>query len=770
MAQYELNLRDYWQIVRKQRRTIALTAVLVAVASLGLSQLLKPTPQYEATASVKYDRSSNFTGLFLEVMTYSYSDDIGSQTEVIKSFPVVESAARKAGLFDPALTSEQIKLRPDLLGMILSLQRRTNTEREGNTNIIRITATADEPDKAALLANSIVSAYQEENSAQRNRQVAEARKFIEQQMQIVEGQLRTAEQSVENFKESNDVVDLGEEVKIQLTEMARVESEHAKTIRTMEEIEDQIGQLGRQGSLSMASASATGSAVSIDPARIFTEEAAAQVFMLNSRLMDLLQERDTLLISYHPTHPQVVEFDQKIQVIREEMLRELTAKRTTFQRRGEQLGERLAAFKRQYASVPEKALQLARMEREVKINNDIYLLLKTKYQEALIKGAESIVEVTPIQPAFKSALPINVPNTLLNVLVGALIGCLLGLLIGFVQESFDTSLGTIEDVESFLGLPVLGVLPQAGPDVMKHATPEMLKHHASSQSMLERVTRALGFRPLWAKRAGSDHGPRGWSPADLALLYAPKSALAESYRSLRTNLLFSALDRPLQVLQLTSVGIGEGKTSVAVNLAISMAQAGKRVLIIDADLRRPAIHQVFGIEKSPGLTELLMGTKSFEQVCRSLPDLMMGRFKVDEIMASPGIDKLNIITSGFMPPNPSECLNSARLQALVTSLKRDYDLIIFDAPPTLPVSDSIIIGRLTDGTLLVYQVGDIPRVALRRAKMLLEQAHTKLTGIVLNNIRAEISMDPYQFQYHYPYFASPESKGEASKLTGAGRG
>ncbi|MEW6325002.1 MAG: CpsD/CapB family tyrosine-protein kinase, partial [Nitrospirota bacterium] len=273
-------------------------------------------------------------------------------------------------------------------------------------------------------------------------------------------------------------------------------------------------------------------------------------------------------------------------------------------------------------------------------------------------------------------------------------------------------------------------------------------------------------------RGRKDHGPRGWSPADLVLLYSPKSSLAESYRSLRTNLLFTALGKPLQVLQLTSVGIGEGKTSVAVNLAVSMAQAGKRVVVIDADLRRPAIHQVFGIDKSPGLTELLMGSKSFEQVCRSLPDLMMGRFKVNEIMAFTGIDKLNIITSGFMPPNPSECLNSARLDELVVELKRQYDLIIFDAPPTLPVSDSIVIGRKTDGTLLVYQVGDIPRVALRRAKLLLEQANIKVLGIVLNNIRAEIAMDAYQFQYHYPYFAAPgsESAGEAAKLAGAGRG
>ena len=765
MAQYELNLRDYWQIVRKQRRTIALTAALVAVASWGLSLLLTPTPMYEATASVKYDRSSNLTGLFLEVMAYTYSDDIGSQAEVIRSYPVVETAARMAGLVPAEATGDEIRQNPAWLATVLDLQRRVKVEREGNTNIIQIRVTAGEPQLAERLADSVVEAYRQENIYQRNRQVTEATDFIRKQMAVIKEQLRSSEGAVESFKRSHDVVELSEEVRVKLSEMARVESEHAQAVRTLEEIDDQMGQLSSQGSLGR------GPTASVDPTRIFTEEAAAQVFMLNSRLMDLLQERDTLLISYYPEHPQVKELDQKVQVVREEMARELSAKRLTFLKREEQLAERLAAFKKDYYSVPEKALQLARMERDVNINNDIYLLLKTKYQEALIKGAEKIIEVTQIQPAFASASPINVPNTLLNVLVGALIGCLLGLIIGFVQESFDTSLGTIEDVESFLGLPVLGVLPQASHDVMKYApSPERVHGAAPAGSLKGWVGGVIRRERRRHQRRRTDRAAPGWSPADLVFLYSPKSALAESYRSLRTNLLFTSLGKPLQVLQLTSVGIGEGKTSVVVNLAVSMAQAGKRVVVIDADLRRPAIHQVFGIEKSPGLTELLLGTKSLEQVCRSLPDLLMGRFTVEEVMAFPGIDRLNIITSGFMPPNPAECLNSARLDELVASLKRDYDLIIFDAPPILPVSDSIVIGRKTDGTLLVYQVGDIPRVALRRAKVLLEQAQIKVLGIVLNNIRAEIAMDSYQFQYHYPYFATaaPESTGEPVKQAGRG--
>jgi polysaccharide biosynthesis transport protein len=757
MAQYELNLRDYWQIVRKQRRTVLLMAVLVALAAFGLSQLLKPPPLYEATASVKFERSSNVAGLFLETVTISYSDNIASQVEVIKSYPVMEAAARQAGLLAPELTSEQVRRDPQLLQVVLGLQRRVEAEREGITNIIRISVTAHQADEAELLANSVVAAYRGKNIEDRNHQVRSAIDFIQAQLAMVEMQLRESEQELEEFKVSEGIVQLDAEAQAALNMLARAEIEYDEITRALKEMDDQIVTLESQGALTDDLVVPKGSSI-----RIFTENAAAQIFTLNSRLMDLQQERDTLLIMYEPGHPQVDELLQKIRVVREEMLRELQAKRSTYQGREQLLASRLIELRGQYQSAPEKALRLARLHREVAINNDIYSLLKTRHQEALIKGAEKIIEVTPIQPAFATSVPINAPHTLINVLAGALIGCLTGLIIGFLRESFDTSLGTIEDVESFLGLPVLGVLPHAGDDVVTHTTETVTHAHMdSAESANGWITRIAGWVG-WTnrsqglrsqrKRAVSEHRQR--SAADLATLYSPKSALAESYRSLRTNLLFTSLGQPFKVVQFTGVGIGEGKTSVVVNLAITIAQAGKRVLVIDADLRRPAIHQIFGIDKSPGLTELLLGNKTFGEVCRSLPDLLLGRFQVEDVMKLPGIDKLNIITSGFLPPNPSECLNSDRFDEIMEELKSEYDMIIFDTPPILPVADSVIIGRKTDATMLVYQVGDIPRLALRRAKLILEQAHVKVIGTVLNNIRAEITMDSYQLHYHYPYFSS----------------
>ena len=766
MAQYELNLRDYWQIVRKQRRLIVLMAVLVGGAAFGLSHLLKPEPLYEATAMVRYERSSNVSGLFLDVVAFSFTDSVASQTEVIKSYPVIAAAAKMAGLIPPETDSETIRLDPELLQVVLNLQSRVEAEREGKTNLIRVIGRAGTTEEAELLTNSVVTAYRQQSILTRNRQVADATIFIQGQVALVEEQLREAERAVEDYKVTEGIVQLSEESRSSLSMIAKAEVERDEVTRSLEEIRIQIEALERTGTLGDDPSR-------VDSAsRIFTEPGAAQIFVLNNKLMELQQERDTLLILYQPDHPQVHELNEKILVVRNEMRRELRAKQTTYQNRLAQLDRRLDALREEYHRVPKKELHLARLAREVSINSQLYSLLKTKHQEALIKGAEKIIEVILVQPALATDAPINMVQTPLSVIVGLFIGGLLGLIMAFARESFDTSLGTIEDVELFLGLPVLGVLPEASDDVLKGVrTPGMEDRGVHQKGAEARrwmsiawpgwpftrngvVGHRQGLKPQKRKKSMD----RERSAADLASLYIPTSALAESYRSLRTNLLFTALGKPLQAIQLTSVGIGEGKTAIAVNLAISMAQAGKRVLIIDADLRRPAIHQIFEVDKSPGLTDLLLGLKTLPQVCRSLPDLLMGRFSVEEVMKFSAIDQLNIITSGFLPPNPSECLNSPSFDTLVREFRHEYDVILFDTPPILPVADSVVVGQKTDGTLLVYQVGDVPRLALRRAKLILEQAQVKVIGTVLNNVRPEAMMDPYQLHYRYPYFASTLSE------------
>ncbi|HTP42228.1 MAG TPA: hypothetical protein VML36_07375, partial [Nitrospiria bacterium] len=274
MAQYELNLRDYWHVVKKQRKTVLLTVCLVAISSLILSELLRPAPLYEATASVKYDRSSNLAGLFLEAMTYSYTDDIASQTEVARSYPVIEAAAQSAGLIPATVTSEDVQRNPALLKAVLDLQRRVKVEREGNTNIIKISVTDKDAAQAKRLANGVVEAYKAENSRARNQQVEEGKQFIESQLAVVKGQLDQSELDLENFKKSEGVVEISDEARAALAEMTRLEDELGMVRQTLQEIDEQTLQLQHGNALAKTAGST----------RIFTENAAAQIFLLNSRL------------------------------------------------------------------------------------------------------------------------------------------------------------------------------------------------------------------------------------------------------------------------------------------------------------------------------------------------------------------------------------------------------------------------------------------------------------------------------------------------------
>jgi len=186
----------------------------------------------------------------------------------------------------------------------------------------------------------------------------------------------------------------------------------------------------------------------------------ALIARLNQKLVDLNTDRAALLINYTPKHPQVAELDAKILSVKQEMIRELEAKLRTMTERENSIKESIARFKERYITLPKAALQLASLEREVKVNGDLYANLKQKHQEFLIRGAERIEEVSIIEPAVTPGSPKNAPKATLNLMLSSLIGVLLGFVLAFVRESMDTSIGTIEGVEEFLKVPVLGVIPQ----------------------------------------------------------------------------------------------------------------------------------------------------------------------------------------------------------------------------------------------------------------------------------------------------------------------
>ncbi len=711
MAQYELNVIDYWLILKKRKYLILLSAVMVVVFTFLFSELLKPTPIYEASARVKFERSATMAQQLLESLSYSNSNDIGTQIEFIRSFPVMERVATDLGRVAPD-TSMEAKRSATYLNIIYNLGQELAAQREGDTNIIRISATSGQPEQAERMANSTADAYRIENIETRNRLVNESRRFVEEQLRSLEKRLNDSEEALRAFKEREGQVFLSEEARAALDTFTKLEEQYIEVTRKRAEGERQIDILKRSDVV-----------VGNQTWRIFTEEPNALLTILNQRLLDVIQERNTLLINYTADHPQVVEQQRKIDNVRSEMIQELNSKVATFIDREEAIQKQQAHYRQRYLGYPRSAIQISRLERDVKVNTDLLATLKAKHQELLIKGAERIEEVTIIAPAMTPTYPINDSNVTLNLMVGALMGCFLGIVLAFGRESFDTSIGTIEGVEEFLKVPVLGIIPQFDHKILKDMAQEVLPPDTPS-SVAESLSK-------------------------LICLLDPRSVISESLRSLRTNIQFASLDRRVKSIIFTSAGLGEGKSTCVINLAITMAQEGMKVLLVDADLRKPIVHQRLGLDREPGLVDALLGTTSWRSYVRSATDLMLGTVGVDRFMNTPGLDNLHVLTCGSESGNPNEFLNINKIKALTAEMQEEYDIVLIDTPPILPVTDAVAFSSRVDGTILVYQVGRIGRNALKRAKFLLDHAQANVLGVVLTNVKSEVTPEYGLYRYEY---------------------
>ncbi|WP_201006202.1 CpsD/CapB family tyrosine-protein kinase [Paenibacillus glycanilyticus] len=213
---------------------------------------------------------------------------------------------------------------------------------------------------------------------------------------------------------------------------------------------------------------------------------------------------------------------------------------------------------------------------------------------------------------------------------------------------------------------------------------------------------------------------RSTNDSRLVVLINPSSIVSEAYRTLRTNIQYSSVDSSIQLLMVTSAQAGEGKSTVICNLAVAYAMEGKRVLLIDTDLRKPSVHRIFSQTNRQGLTSLLTGMSTLEEVVRDS-----------------GVDNLSLITSGATPPNPAELLGSTRMKTLVDELRESYDLILFDTPPVLAVTDSLIISSLSDGVLLVIHAGKVKKAFVRKAKEKLDFVQSRIIGAVFNQMKRQ---------------------------------
>jgi succinoglycan biosynthesis transport protein ExoP len=738
MAQYDLNLRDYWRILRKRKWSILFITLAFGALAFLFAEVQRPHPLYQATSVVKFERATTFVGLLVETISFSSGDNITTQAAVVRSFSVLERAAKILNIIPANQDSEQIKQNPRHMKFVSDLRNSVTATPEENTTLINIAVTSPAPELAARTSNAIARAYQEENTLLRSQKIREARRFIEEQLTQVESSIQKAEDGIRRLKENRGFVSLTEETTTSVTRLAALETEYEKIRRDQDEAASQT--------LAVQNIQLTNSLM---PPRILSEMGDPAIAKLSAALVDMSLERENLLVTLTPQHPQIRDIDARIASARESLdsrvrssrdnlIRETRAKSQALDGRAAELARQIQRIREAQRNLPDLSRQLAQFQRELNQSENLQVQLRTKLQEVQIKEREQAEEVSLVRPATEPTRAMNPPQTAAKGLVGLLIGLTVGLVLAFVLESLDTSIGTIQDIEGHLEVPVLGLIPNIDPS-----------------------------DPNLAQTGEDESGALGKMSPFLICLLNPKSTIAEAYRSLRTNMEFLALEKKVKTLTITSASLMEGKTTTAINLALTIAQAGKKTLLVEADLRKPFLHHAFGLPRDPGLTEVIVGNKDWHECLRSVTDLMLGPLGVDRLMASPNIDKLHLLTSGSLPPNPAEFLNSQRMTELIEAFRQEYDFVIFDCPPILPVTDAAILASKTDGALIVYRVGKIARTALKRAKTLLENVHGQVLGVILTGLKAEISPDYEELQYYrYAYGQEPgrtsQSRGSAS--------
>ena len=367
--------------------------------------------------------------------------------------------------------------------------------------------------------------------------------------------------------------------------------------------------------------------------------------------------------------------------------------------------DQLDRIRMDQADFPELEDRLSELNIELGLDQDQVRFLRSQQYEAEITVAAASTYVIVVDSA-SAAYPVTTGGQT-NLLLGAILGLILGVGAAFFLEYLDRTVRTSAEVEMLLSIPVLGMIPR-----------------------LRKIP----------EESEADDGSTG-----LPLLVAldPLDPAAEAYRNLRMNLMFmSTEEKPIRTLLFSSPGPNEGKSTTSINLAVMLAQQKHRVLLIDADVRRPALHRAMDVLREPGLTNLLIGDAAIREAVR--PNVL---------------PNLDVLPSGPFPPNPSELLNSKRMQQLLRHFEGTYNHIIIDSPPILAVTDSAILATHTDGMILVLRSGETEQRAAERAIDQVRRVGVRVFGAVLNEVSSTTVEESYYMQYHYSYHPKERARG-----------
>ncbi|HOI30255.1 MAG TPA: polysaccharide biosynthesis tyrosine autokinase [Melioribacteraceae bacterium] len=727
--------RDYWNLIRLNLLPIILisiTGLLVAVI-----YAVNAPNIYKSTTVLKIAKPSGSIlegSLMPEFQDFGSDRFIANEIEILKSYKLREIVAN--ALIDTFKISGDKKSfsliieKPDDKNGPLNVLK-TNSivgvlggsvsiDQKRGLDIVEISVESESPKEAGLIANLYASAYKELNLAHNRTQLTAIKNFLAQQREEKLKELATVEETLLAYQEQKGIVQLPEQARTLIAQVSDFEAKMNATkidlTITERTLKEYKAELDKQ-----------------DPdIKDYIESFATEPYIKNlqAQIADLMTQKDRAMSTNTNTQRKnelLKDYDNKIEELKSKLNNQLSVYRAgilssspaeikdltrkvleeevkyqALSASYRKLNEIVDDYDRRLNKLPTSTIDLARLQREQSSYEKLFTQVEERYQQAIINEQSVPGNVLMVDEGLVPNSP-SKPNRLMIVLVGLVMGIGMGVGFAFVRNHFDNTIKTPEDIQK-KNINILAWIP---------------------------------------KIEGIDPANKEF---EFIVSKKPDASASEAYRALRTRIKFSKIDKDsLKVILITSPTSQEGKTTTSVNLAGSFAQANFKTLILDADLRKPRIHSVFGHKRFPGFTDYFFGQTSFEDILRTTE-----------------VNNLYYVSAGTIPPNPSEILGSSQMEGFLQKLKNNFDYVVIDSPPLIAVTDSEILAQVVDGTILVVSSNYTEIDLLEKSVEVLNRDNSSFLGVLLNNFSYRSGYSSY-YKYYY-YYSSPTNGSKKSRM------
>src|SRR5450755_2475149 len=731
----ESMLREYMLVLIKRKWMV--TAVVVGIFMAVAIASLRQTPIYEAASQIVINKADSNLITFkdsMPVVDYYDQSDLDTEVRILQSDLMALQVIRQLNLDKrPEFGGHSDQKQPNLIAdplqndssrtsaLLGGFRRNLHVTLIPNTRIIEIHYNSTDPQLAASAVNTLAATYVEQNFKTKFESTMQASDWLSKQLVDLQMKVETSQEKLVRYQKEHEILGTDEKQNIITEKLDELNKEMTQAESDRMQKEAVYRQTQSNDPITVAAAiisDSTGSTSNVTSGLL--EKLREQQAALRIQVAELSTQLGPSYPKVEQLNNQLKEIDHQLELETGKAVDHLKGQYLAALQRENLLRVSFEKQKQEANKLNESAIEYSLLKREVESNRTLYEGLLEKLKEAGVTAGLRSNNFRIIDAARVPGAP-SEPNIPRNLSFALVLGVISGVGMAFILENMDNTVRTPEQAQSISGLPSLGMIPLGSKSANHRSNGKRLALTASKE-VVETVTQVR-----------------------------PQSQMAESYRALRTSLLLSNLGAPPKVIMVTSARPQEGKTTTSINTAIVLAQKGVRVLLMDADLRRPSIHKVLGMGPRSGLSNVLTGSATLQQT----------------ITTSPVLPNLFIMSAGTPPPNPAELLASSNMRDLVMELRESYDHIVIDTPPTLSVTDAVVLSPRADATILVIRSGQTTKQALRRARDILVQVNAHVAGVLLNAV--DLTSPDYYYYYEYQgkygqyYQEAPPDEGKTPK-------